>query len=225
MSKERISRPRYVVGRGTTRLLVLVAVGAGIAAALHWRAVLDPLAIAAAIGRNPAAPLAFLALHLAASLLFVPRTVLAVAAGLMFGVGWGLVWAAAGSVLGAVAGFCVARYLNSGIVDLDRHPRVRPVLDRIRRGGWRSVALLRLVPVIPHSLANYALGLTPIRLPPYAFGSLVGQLPVTLACVDLGAAGERLALGGEGWVLPTAIGAAALTLSLLIPAAARWRAG
>jgi uncharacterized membrane protein YdjX (TVP38/TMEM64 family) len=225
MSKEPISRRHFAVGCRTARLLMLVAVAAGIAAALHWRAALDPPAIAAAIGRNPAAPLAFLALHLAASLLFVPRTVLAVAAGLIFGIGWGLVWAAAGSLLGAVAGFCLARYLNSGIVDLDRLSRVGPVLDRIRRGGWRSVALLRLVPVIPHSFANYALGLTPIRLPPYAFGSLVGQLPMTLACVDLGAAGERLALGGAGWVMPTAIGAAALGLSLLIPAAARWRAG
>jgi uncharacterized membrane protein YdjX (TVP38/TMEM64 family) len=224
MSEEPISRRHFAVGRSAARLLMLVVVGAGIAAALHWRAVLDPPAIAAAIGSNPAAPLAFLTLHLAASLLFVPRTVLAVAAGLMFGIGWGLVWAAAGSLLGAVAGFCLARYLNSGIVDLDRHSRVGPILDSIWRGGWRSVALLRLVPVIPHSLANYALGLTPIRLSPYAFGSLVGQLPMTLACVDLGAAGERLALGGEGWVMPTAIGAAALAFSLLIPAAARRRA-
>ena len=225
MRKEPISRRHFAVGRQTARLLMLVVVAAGVAAALHWRAALDPPTIAAAIGRNPAAPLAFLALHLVASLLFVPRTMLAVAAGLMFGMGWGLVWAAAGSVMGAVAGFCVARYLNSGIVDLDRYPRIRPILDSIRRGGWRSVALLRLVPVIPHTLTNYALGLTPMRLWPYAFGSLVGQLPLTIACVDLGAAGERLALGGEGWVMPTAIGGAALALSLLIPAAARRRAG
>ena len=225
MSKEPVSRRRFAVGRRIARLLMLVVVATGIAAALHWRAALDPPAVAAAIGRNPAAPLAFLTLHLVASLLFVPRTVLAVTAGLMFGMGWGLVWAAAGSVLGAVAGFCVARYLNSGIVDLDCHSTIGPILDGIRRGGWRSVALLRLVPVIPHSLANYALGLTPMRLSPYAFGSLVGQLPLTIACVDLGAAGERLAVGGEGWVVPTAIGAAALALSLLIPAAARRRAG
>ena len=81
------------------------------------------------------------------------------------------------------------------------------------------------MPVIPHSLANYALGLTPMRLAPYAFGSLVGQLPMTIACVDLGAAGEELALGRTGWLPPTVIGAAALALSLLIPAPARRRAG
>ena len=87
------------------------------------------------------------------------------------------------------------------------------------------MALLRLIPVIPHSLANYGLGLTPLPLGAYALGSLVGQLPMTIACVDFGAAGERLAMGDAGWVAPTVIGAAALGLSLLIPVLARRRAG
>jgi uncharacterized membrane protein YdjX (TVP38/TMEM64 family) len=225
MSNRQIARPPLAGGRGVVRLMVLVLVGAGIAAALHWRAALDPLAIAAMISRDPAAPLVFLGLHVAASLLFVPRTVLAVAAGLVFGMSWGVAWAAAGSVLGAVAGFLIARYLKSGVVDLEGYSGIGPILDRIRRGGWRSVAVLRLVPIIPHSLANYALGLTQIRLLPFAFGSLVGQLPMTIACVDLGAAGERLALGDDGWVMPTVIGGAALALSLVVPVAARRRAG
>ncbi len=167
----------------------------------------------------------FLAVHVAASLLFVPRTVLAIAAGLLFGMGWGVVWAALGSVLGAIAGFSVARYLNAGHIDAAGSARLRPILDRVERGGWRAVALLRLIPVVPHSLANYGLGLTRVRLGAYAFGSLIGQLPMTVACVDLGAAGERLALGRPGWVVPTAIGAAALAVSLLVPAVARRRAG
>jgi uncharacterized membrane protein YdjX (TVP38/TMEM64 family) len=211
--------------RRGARLIVLVLLLAGIAAAWRWPAALDPLAVGAAIAGYPAAPLVFLGMHVAASLLFVPRTVLAVAAGLLFGTGWGVVWAAIGSVLGAVAGFCVARYVNDGVVDLEDNARIRPVVDRVRRGGWRAVALLRLIPVVPHSLANYALGLTALPLGPYAFGSLVGQLPMTIACVDLGAAGERLALGRAGWVVPTVIGVAALGLSLLIPFLARRRAG
>jgi uncharacterized membrane protein YdjX (TVP38/TMEM64 family) len=224
MSEGHPSRTRGSGSRGMVRLMLLALVAVGTAIAMHGRGLLDPLAIAAIIGRNPAAPLVFLGLHVAGSLLFVPRTVLAVAAGLVFGMGWGLVWGAAGSVLGAVAGFLIARYLNSGIVDLATYSKIRPVLARIQRGGWRSVAVLRLIPIIPHSLVNYALGLTPIRLLPFAFGSLLGQLPMTIACVDLGAAGERLALGAEGWVMPTVIGAAALALSLLIPTAARRRA-
>jgi uncharacterized membrane protein YdjX (TVP38/TMEM64 family) len=206
------------------RLVVLGFVLAGAIAAWHWRAQLDPAATAATIARYPAAPLLFLALHIAASLLFVPRTMLAIVAGLVFGVGWGIVWAALGSVAGGVAGFLVARYVNGGLVDLDAMARIGPVLERVERGGWRAVTLLRLIPVMPHSLANYALGLTRLPLGAYAVGSLLGQLPMTIAYVDLGAAGGRLMRDGTGWVEPTVIGLAALSLSLLIPAIARRRA-
>jgi uncharacterized membrane protein YdjX (TVP38/TMEM64 family) len=211
--------------RHAARLAVLVLLAAGSVAAWHWRSVFDPVAIGAEVAAYPAAPLVFLGAHMIASLLFVPRTVLAVAAGLLFGVGWGVVWAAIGSVLGAVVGFCIARYVNGGLVDLESNPRIRPILDRVQRGGWRAVALLRLIPIIPHSLGNYGLGLTPLPLGAYAFGSLVGQLPMTVACVEFGAAGEELALGRAGWVAPTAIGAAALGLSLLIPLLTRRRPG
>ncbi|MGH7030902.1 MAG: TVP38/TMEM64 family protein [Stellaceae bacterium] len=211
--------------RQAIRISALGLLVIGVAAAWHWRAALDPAAVAATIGRYPAAPLIYLAIHIAASLLFVPRTLLAILAGLLFGIGSGIFWATIGSVAGAVAGFLVARYLNSGLFGLDRNARVRPVLDRVERGGWRAVALLRLIPVMPHSLGNYGLGLTRMPLGAYAFGSLLGQLPMTIAYVDFGAAGERVMLGSADWLAPAAFGAAALALSLLIPAIARRRAG
>jgi uncharacterized membrane protein YdjX (TVP38/TMEM64 family) len=209
--------------RKVIRLLALALLAVGTIAAWHWRTVLDPLAISAAIGRYPLAPLGFLAVHIAASLLFLPRTLLAIVAGLLFGVGWGIFWAEIGSVAGAAAGFLVARYAGVGLIDRERGTRVGPILERVEHGGWRAVAVLRLIPVMPHSLANYGLGLTRIPLGAYLSGSLVGQLPMTIAYVDLGAAGERLVLGGAGWLEPTLIGLAALSLSLLIPAYSRWR--
>jgi uncharacterized membrane protein YdjX (TVP38/TMEM64 family) len=204
-----------------SRLAVLGLVVVGVALAWHWRTFLNPITISAAIERYPLAPLGFLAVHIAASLIFVPRTLLAIVAGLLFGVGWGIVWAALGSVAGAIAGFLVARYISSGPIDAGR---LGPVGAQVERGGWRAVAVLRLIPVIPHTLTNYALGLTSLSLSTYAFGSLLGQLPMTIAYVDLGAAGGRLMLGGPNWIEPTVIGLAALSLSLLIPAIARRRA-
>ena len=207
--------------RRTLRLALLGLLAVGAAAAWRWRGILDPTTISAAIDRYPAAPFWFLAAHTAASLLFVPRTLLAIVAGLLFGMGWGIVWAASGSIAGAMAGFLMARYINSGVLDLRR---LGSVVGQVERGGWRAVAVLRLIPVMPHSMANYALGLTRLSLGAYAFGSLLGQLPMTVAYVDLGATGERL-LGGASWIEPTLIGVAGLSLSLLIPAIARRRSG
>src|SRR6266478_9355871 len=170
--------------RRAARLALLGLLAAGAVAVWRWRADLDPTTIGAAIARYPAAPLGFLAVHIAASLLFVPRTLLAIVAGLLFGMGWGIVWAASGSVAGAVAGFLAARHLSSGLDDLGRFG---PVAAQVERGGWRAVAMLRLIPVMPHSVANYGLGLTKLPLGSYALGSLLGQLPMTIAYVDLGA--------------------------------------
>ncbi len=201
--------------------------GIGAAAMWHWRGVFDPLAITALLAGSPLAPLGFIALHVAASLFFVPRTVLAVAAGLVFGGWWGPVWAALGSLAGAIAGYVVARYLYSGFVERADPTRLRAFLDRAENGGWRMVAMVRLLPLIPHSLTNYAFGLTRVRLSAYAFGSLLGQLPLTIAYADLGAAGGQAMLGGAGWqsglFWPTLIGLGTLALSLLIPVVARYR--
>lgn len=200
---------------GRLALLALVLAGAGFA--WHARTVLDAASIAQAIAHYPAAPLVFLLVHTGASLIFFPRTVLAVAAGALFGVWWGTLWAALGSVTGAMAGFLLARAVNGGLIEPESLRRFGPMLLRAERGGWRAVAVLRLVPVIPHSLSNYALGLTRLDLASYALGSLLGQLPMTFACADLGAAGETLAAGGTGWLAPTAVGLAALALSVALP--------
>jgi len=212
------------------RLVVMALVAAGIVAAWRWHSLFDPLALTRLIGGNPLAPLAFLALHIVGSLFFVPRTLLALGAGLIFGMWWGILWAALGSLAGAVAGFLIARYLRSGFIDratLARPAGLAALLKRADRGGWRMVAVVRLVPVIPHSLTNYALGLTGVRLGAYAVGSLLGQLPLTIAYADLGAAGGQVLLGGADWrhqvLWPSLIGLAALILSLLIPLVARRR--
>lgn len=201
------------------RVLVLALLAAGMVAVWLNRDALDPAAVTAAIARYPAAPLVFLAIHIVASLLFVPRTLLGLVAGAAWGFWWGLLWAAIGSVLGAVAGFLVARYVNSGMIDLESLPRLGPMLQRAEAGGWRAVTMLRLIPVIPHSFTNYALGLTKLSLGGYALGSLLGQLPMTIAYVSFGAAGGRVAAGQHDWLMPAAIGVVALALSILLP---RW---
>jgi uncharacterized membrane protein YdjX (TVP38/TMEM64 family) len=215
------------------RLFVVALLAAGIVAAWHWRRLFDPLVLIGLIGGNPMAPLAFIAVHIAGSLFFVPRTLLALGAGLIFGMWWGILWAALGSLAGAVAGFLAARYIRSGFLDRAAvaesagPARFATLLKRAEHGGWRMVAVVRLVPVIPHSLTNYALGLTKLHIGAYAVGSLIGQLPLTIAYADIGAAGGQVLLGAAGWrhavLWPSLIGLAALVLSALIPVVARRR--
>src|SRR5207237_10884934 len=54
------------------------------------------------------------------------------------------------------------------------------------RQGLRIVLLVRLSPVFPFNLLNYAFGLTQVTLRDYLIGSLVGMLPGTVMYVYLG---------------------------------------
>jgi uncharacterized membrane protein YdjX (TVP38/TMEM64 family) len=198
------------------RVLLLAALVAGIALAWLNRAALSPTALEAALSHSALAPLLYVAVHIAASLLFIPRALVAAAAGLMFGLWWGLLWATVGSMFGSAAGFLVARYINSGLLDLDSLPRFGNYFQRAERGGWPVVALIRILPIMNHGFVNYALGLSKVRFGDYLLGSLLGQFPMTVAFVEFGAAGERAATGKAGWLVPTAIGLAALALAFVL---------
>jgi uncharacterized membrane protein YdjX (TVP38/TMEM64 family) len=161
------------------------------------------------------APLVFVALHVAFSLLFLPRAILAVAAGLVFGLWSGMLWATVGSLVGALCGFWLVRYLASDMVSLSEWPRFGPVARRVEEGGWRAVTTIRLIPVLPHSLTNYLLGLTSLGAADFALGSLLGQAPMTFAFVQFGTAGAHAIAGRPGWLWPTLFGAIALLLSML----------
>jgi uncharacterized membrane protein YdjX (TVP38/TMEM64 family) len=198
------------------RCFVTLLIVAGIIGAFALRGAVQPIAIKELLGASPWAPFLFILATIAASLVFVPRTMLAVAAGLLFGLWAGVLWATIGSTVGSVLGFLLARYVNAGFVDEARMPRLQPALRAAERGGWRTIALIRLIPVLPNTPVNFALGLTRISLASYALGTLLGQLPMTVVCAELGASGNA-ALSGHAWVTPTLIGLALLGLTMLLP--------
>ena len=195
-------------------IVVLVLAGAALAAA---RSGLDAEHLQVLLQHHRLAPLLFLGLHVAFSLLFLPRAAMAIVAGLIFGFWTGLFWATAGCTLGGLVGFLLTRYLRYGTPSSAERSRFRGLLSRVERGGWRAVMMLRLVPVIPHSLTNYLLGLTALPLDSFVLGSLVGQLPMTVAFVQFGAAGTQLMAGRPDWVRPTLIGLGILAASAMLP--------
>ena len=94
--------------------------------------------------------------------------------------------------------------------------------------GWRFVAFVRLVPLFPFNLLNYALGLTRIPLAHYVLASLVCMAPGTIAYTWLGYAG-REALAGNAVGHPLRSDRACAACRGRVPAAARsplaWRSG
>jgi uncharacterized membrane protein YdjX (TVP38/TMEM64 family) len=195
------------------RIVALLAVAAGIALAFIYRHAIDPLAIRDAIAANPFAPVIFIGLQVAASLLFIPRTVLGITAGLVFGFFWGTVWALCGALAGAAAGFALVHWFGA-IGVLDESPAIGAMVKRCEHGGWRTVAILRLTP-LPHSVTNTLLAMTNVSWRDYLLGSFAGMLPMTVAQVDIGASGSAI-LNGRQWLLACLMLALGLAATFLL---------
>ena len=69
-----------------------------------------------------------------------------------------------------------------------QHPLVDAINERLERRGWLAVGSLRLIPVVPFSVLNYAAALTEVRLFPYALATMIGMTPGTVAVTLMGEA-------------------------------------
>ena len=174
-----------------------------------------------------AGPLAFVLIYAAATVAAVPGTALTLAAGALFGSLVGVVTVSAASTLGAGLSFLIARYAARRAVTrwLERNETFQRLDALTSRHGARIVALVRLVPLFPFSLVNYAFGLTRVPLTTYLFWSWLCMLPATvLYVVGADAVMAALVTGRAPWGL-AAIAVAAVLLLVLLVRSARVRLG
>ena len=92
----------------------------------------------------------------------------------------------------------IARYVASDWVAARSGERLGRLMRGVEEEGWRFVAFVRLVPLFPFNLVNYAFGLTRIRLGEYVLASFVCMAPGALAYTYLGYAGREAASGQAG---------------------------
>src|SRR5215469_16139763 len=171
-----------------------------IAAVAVWLALnrdhFDPALIESAIhDLGLLAPLGHVVLFALGTILFVPGAIFGLLGGALFGPLWGAVLNLAGATLGATAAFLVARYAAADGVRRKLGGRLDRLIAGVEAEGWRFVAFVRLVPLFPFNLTNYALGLTRISLKHYVLATLVCMVPGTVAYAWLGHAGREAAAG------------------------------
>jgi uncharacterized membrane protein YdjX (TVP38/TMEM64 family) len=139
---------------------------------------------------GPWGPAAFIALNAFAILFALPAVLFSVAAGAIFGLGWGSLVAWLGGLFGAAMAFWAARTVARDAVGhyVARHPLAR----KLEAGTEKYDALLlvatRVLPIFPFVVVNYAWGLTRIRFWPYLIWSAIGKTPNFVFFVAVGAA-------------------------------------
>jgi len=166
-------------------------------------------------------PVAFIAGFALATVAFIPGSILTLAAGAIFGLVKGTLIVFVAATLGASLAFLVSRHLVRAAIErkISGNPRFAAIDQAVASHGGRLVFLLRLSPIFPFNLLNYALGLTRVRFGEYLIAS-VGMLPGTLLYVYYGKlAGDVAALAsgvevakGRGYYAVLALGLAATVL-------------
>jgi uncharacterized membrane protein YdjX (TVP38/TMEM64 family) len=199
----------------TRRLLLRLALVGAIAGAAIWLAFnsdkLDPALVEGAMrDLGTWAPVGHVVLFALGTIVFLPGGILGLAGGLLFGPLWGTILNLAGATLGATAAFVVGRFVAADWVRGRAGPHLQRLVDGVEAEGWRFVAFVRLVPLFPFNLTNYALGLTRISFRDYVVASAICMLPGTLAYTWLGYAGREAAAGNA-----TAIRYGLLALAVL----------
>jgi uncharacterized membrane protein YdjX (TVP38/TMEM64 family) len=183
-------------------------------------------------GAGWAGAIVYAVAYVAATLLFLPGSILTAGAGFAYGPAWGTLLVSPVSVLAATLAFVLGRSVARSWVQrrMEQHPRFAAIDAAIGESGFRIVLLLRLSPIFPFNLLNYALGVTRVRLRDYVAASFVGMLPGTILYVYLGSlvtsasellSGSRPSAGGLGQVLYWGGLGATLFVTVLITRIAR----
>jgi len=139
-------------------------------------------------GMGAAGVALFIAVYVIAEVALLPGSLFTLAAGFAYGPVGGLLVASPASVLAATVAFLLGRTVLRDWIRtrIARYPKARALDKAIGTNSFKLILLLRLSPVIPFNILNYALGLSDAKVGRYVVASFIGMLPGTWMYVYLG---------------------------------------
>lgn len=176
------------------KVIGLLAVVAGLYLLFHF--VLEPYINTAELFVQSLGlwgPLLFVGLFLVLTSLFVPESILAIAAGAIFGLWWGLLWVFVAGTITASFIFLIGRTMLRTRAEqmLATHPKINAIDTAASNAGFRLLLLLRLSP-LNYSLLCYLVAVSRARFKPYLL-SCIGMAPGNFSTVYVGFAAKHSA--------------------------------
>ena len=162
-------------------------------------------------------PIVYIVIYTVATVLILPSTVLNLAGGALFGPWLGSLWTTVGALVAAIVAFGFTRTVGRQLVAKRLAGQWQTLDAEIHNGGMVYIFSIRLLPIIPYGLVNFAAGLTAISWKDYLVGTALGTLPGVLPFVLLGSSGLTLSQTGDLGPLVVA-----LTLVGMLVGGATW---
>ncbi|MEL7037143.1 MAG: TVP38/TMEM64 family protein [Cyanobacteria bacterium J06592_8] len=168
----------------------------------------------------------YILLYVLLTIVGIPAIPLTMAGGIFFGLAWGTIWSLIAATIGAIAAFCLTRYLlqNWAQTTFGRHRALIKFNRSTTQNPFKFVLFVRIAPIFPFNLANFLFGLTPIQFKPYVVGTFLGIIPGTLTYTWLGATGKQAIQGSDrlSIFLALAVAAGLCVLPSLIRQKPHW---
>lgn len=122
--------------------------------------------------------------------------VMTLSGGFLFGPWVGGVAAACSCTIGGTIVFLICRNASGDVLRRRAGPTIAKIEDGVLADAMSYVMVLRLLPVMPMTLANLALGFIEIPLRTFVIGTFAGILPISLIYAGLGSdLGQMFARG------------------------------
>ncbi len=130
----------------------------------------------------------FVAVYAVSTVALLPGSVLTMLAGFVYGPIYGLLVVVPAALLGATCSFLLGRSVLRDWVrrKMAQSPRTRALDAAIDRDAFKLVLLLRLSPLVPFNVLNYALSLSGISLRRFVLATVLGEIPGGWLYVYLG---------------------------------------
>jgi uncharacterized membrane protein YdjX (TVP38/TMEM64 family) len=136
------------------------------------------------------APLIFIVLY-SLGTFFIPATPFMLAAGILFGFEYGLIYTIVSGFLSSTFVFIISRRLGKEWVEKILEHRYLKYLNkynqRLERGAIWDIMLLRMTPIMPFNALNVLMGVSKITIKDYVIGTLLGLIPSNVLTVYIGA--------------------------------------
>lgn len=133
-------------------------------------------------------PAVYIFIYTIRPLLLFPALILTLAGGLAFGPWWGTLYVIIGGLLGACLCFLIARSLGQEKMKkyMGQFPQIQAFDDQIVEHGFRTMLIMRIVPIFPYDPVSYLAGLSKIRFRDYTAATALGMVPGAFAYNVLG---------------------------------------
>ncbi len=131
-------------------------------------------------------PLLYIVVYILRPLLLLPASIVSATAGIIWGPVRGFFYVQVAANISSTVEFWLSRYFARGLIERSLKGKLLNLDEQIKKNGFVTVLLIRLIPNVAWDIQNISLGITKIAFRDYFWATFFGIMPLSFAVVFFG---------------------------------------